>query len=197
MLEFDTTSHTYVLGGEKLPSVSEVIRYLAREVYEGVDQSVMDRAAERGTAVHIATQQLDESGACEIDNRYVGYVEAYAQFRRDHDVTWTAIERPLADPTAGYAGTIDRAGIVDGALCVLDIKTSGAIKKTLVKAQLNGYRNLYEVNGLGRPERLLCLQLREDGKYRLYDVALDMSEFEACLLLHKATRRRHRRLKID
>lgn len=196
MLKFYDEGHVYEYNGVVIPSVSELLRFLSREVYGEIDKYVLEHAAERGTAVHAATQTLDETGSVEISDEYTPYLEAYAQFRREHTVDWFYIEKPLAHPGMLYAGTIDRAGLVDGVSCILDIKTTGVVKKSLVKAQLNGYKKLTETIGF-RPEKLYCLQLLKTGKYRLYDTTIDDAEFVACYTLHQTMKKRHSRGKIE
>lgn len=196
MLKFYDEGHIYEYNGKVIPSVSELLRFMSREVYGDVNKFILDQAAERGTAVHSATQALDENGVVECTDDIAGYIEAYAQFRREHDVSWRYIEKPVAHPSLLYAGTIDRAGFVDGESAVVDIKTNSAVKKTMVKAQLNGYRKLMETIGY-KAERLYCLQLMNSGKYRLYPAAIDETEFMACYQLHRAMARRHSRGKIE
>ena len=50
-LTFDEATHLYRLNGAELPSVTTVMKPLSTEVYGGVDEWVMERAAGRGTAV--------------------------------------------------------------------------------------------------------------------------------------------------
>lgn len=195
-LKFYDVGHIYEYNGVVIPSVSELLRFLSREVYGDIDKYILDRATERGTAVHSATQALDEDGSVDVPDNIAGYVAAYAKFRREHATEWRYIEKPIAEPEMLYAGTIDRAGMVDGEKVILDIKTNAAVKKMLVKAQLNGYVKLAETIGF-HPERLYCLQLMKDGKYRLYDVTIDDTEFMACYGLHQAMRKKHGRGRIE
>lgn len=196
-LRFYDTGHRYELDGTEIPSVSEIIRFLSREVYGDIDKYVLDNAADRGTRVHRSTEDIDRTGSTDCDPDISGYVEAYVQFRRQHKVEWDAIELPLAHRNRRYAGTIDRRGRVDGQYCTLDIKTSAVVKKTLVKAQLNGYEDMACSNGLPSADVLYCLQLKPTGKYVLYPVAIDNTEFAACLALHAALIRKHGRMKIE
>lgn len=195
-LKFFDEGHIYEYNGVVVPSVSELLRFLSREVYGEIDKYILDRAAERGTAVHSATQALDENGTVDVTDDIAGYVEAYAKFRHEHDVGWEYIEKPIAEPEMLFAGTIDRAGMVDGEKAILDIKSNAVVKKTLVKAQLNGYAKLTATIGFV-PERLYCLQLIKDGRYRLYDTKIDDMEFMACYALHQAMKRKHRRGTIE
>lgn len=195
-LKFYDEGHIYEYNGAIIPSVSELLRFLSHEVYGEIDKYILDRAAERGTAVHLATQAIDETGSVDVTDDIAGYIEAYVKFRREHTVEWDYIEKPIAEPKMLYAGTIDRAGLVDGKKAIVDIKTNATVKKMLVKAQLNGYAKLTETIGFV-PERLYCLQLAKDGKYRLYDTKMDDTEFMACYALHQAMKRRHGRGKIE
>ena len=54
-LTFDEGTHLPAPGAE-LPSVTTVMKPLSSEVYGGVDEWVMERAAGRGTAVHNAIE---------------------------------------------------------------------------------------------------------------------------------------------
>lgn len=197
MLNFYDKGHIYELDGKIIPSVSEILRFLSREIYDGINNFILDQAAERGAVVHLAAQRMDETGECDIEPSYAGYIEAYARFLREHDVLWELIEKPLADARKGFAGTIDRRGWIDGEYCTADLKTNSVVKKTLVKAQLNGYELLCCANKLRGSQRLYCLQLMADGKYRLYSVKHDPTEFLSCLALHNALKKKHGRMKIE
>ena len=107
LLFFDT-GHKYTLDGEELPSVSEVTRFISREVYGDIGQSNLDRAAERGTAVHKATEILDKYGTVEISTDIEPYIKAYITFRKEHDCKWELIEAARYDPDRRYAGTLIR-----------------------------------------------------------------------------------------
>jgi hypothetical protein len=192
LLFFDT-NHEYTVDGEKLPSVSHILRFMSREIYEDLNQYTLDRAATRGTDVHAYCEELDKYGNAECKDEYVPYVQAYIKFRREHCVEWADIEARYYHPERRYAGTIDRRGTVDGKTALLDIKTLSSIHKPIVKAQLNGYASMLVSNGLPEVEKLYCLQLMKDGKYRLYETAKDMTEFNACYDLHTALSKKHGR----
>ena len=51
-LIFYDESHRYTVDGEEVPSVSELTRFIAKDIYGEVNQMVLDMAANRGTAVH-------------------------------------------------------------------------------------------------------------------------------------------------
>jgi hypothetical protein len=187
LLFFDE-GHKYTLDGEELPSVSQLTRFISREIYGDVGQFNLDRAADRGTAVHKATELLDKYGTAEIDEDISPYLKAYIAFRKEHKCEWQKIEYATHHPENLYAGTLDRVGTVDGKLVVLDIKTSSTIQKPLYTAQLNLYRKM-----LPDPiEQLVILHLKKDGTYKLIDIPIDDTLADACITMHEALKKKKR-----
>lgn len=159
--------HEYVLDGVTVPSVSELLEPLRDREYSHVPPRILEEAAERGTEVHTATEMIDNGKEFEFPEEWFGYLEAYQSFLREHEVEWTATEKPLGSRKYGYAGTVDRIGKIDGASALLDIKTTSKIHDKLVIPQLTFYNLLAEENGFPGIERFFILQLKKDGTYRL------------------------------
>lgn len=194
LLFFDT-DHRYTLDGEELPSVSEICRFISREIYGDIGQFNLDRAAERGTAVHKATEVLDKYGKVEITADIEPYIKAYIAFRKEHTCEWEFIEKQAYDPDKSYAGTIDRLGTVDGVLTLADIKSTANISpshRKLYTASLNLYRRMFPDKKI---EKLLIVQLKKDGTYKLHWLDIDDSLADACLTLHYALKKKPRKKK--
>lgn len=192
-LEFIEDGHRYLLGEKEIPSVSEIIRFMAREVYGEADKFAMDQAADRGTRVHRAAEEIDRTGRCECDSDIAGYVNAYAKFLSEHQVEWIDIEKPVYNEASWYAGTLDRAGYIDGKPVILDIKTTKKItgkNKLLYAAQLTAYRAAYDGHD---DSDLFILQLKDDGTYKLIKLEEKSTLFISCLLLHKEFEKTKRR----
>lgn len=190
-LLFFGQGHRYTLDGEELPSVSELCRFISREIYSDVQQYNIDRAAERGTAVHKATEALDKFGSVDVQDDILPYVQAYLQFRKEHTIDWQKIEWATHNPEDLYAGTIDRYGVLDGKMVILDIKTSYTIHNPLASAQLNLYRRMLEANGI-EVEALYILHLKKDGTYKLKLFEFDDKVPEAVLTLHNLLKKKNR-----
>lgn len=193
-LVFREEDHKYFLNGEEIPSVSELTRFLAREVYGEADPIALDRAAEKGTAVHDALQTLDEKGEVEVDSEYDGYIAAYLKFRAEHNVEWREVEWMVH--TDKYAGRIDRYGYVDGKPCIVDFKTTSRISKAhevLYTAAQSLYQIAVERN---KPvDMLYVLQLKNDGNYKLIPLSCDYALASSCAIMHQAftkTKRKRR-----
>lgn len=192
ILSFNEDAHEYQINGEVIPSVSEVIRFISREVYGDVVQSVLDNAADRGTRVHKATQMLDVVHDVECDEDIVPYVQAYVQFLRDHKPKWELIERSMYNPNLMYGMTVDRLGELGGKNTLVDIKTSSTIQKVLNGAQMNLYRMGLEANG-HKVERMVILHLTKDKGYKIVEIPVDDEVANACLVLNAALTKKRRK----
>lgn len=190
-LTFYDKGHIYMAQGERIPSVSDLCRFISREVYGDAPAWKLEAAAIRGTAVHQATEALDREGSAAIDEDYLGYLEAYRKFLTEHEVAWELIEHPDWHEELRYAGTIDRYGKVDGIRTLVDIKTAYAVQKALYGASLNLYRMMLERRGK-TVERLLIVHLKEDGTYKLVPLEISDTVAMALITLHTATTRRRR-----
>ena len=167
-LIFYDQGHIYKLDGETIPSVSELTRFISREIYGTVSQYTLDNAASRGTKVHKLCEALDKYGEIECPEDISGYVKAYVAFLREHKPEWKYIEKPIYHTTRLYAGTIDRYGTISGKRALVDIKTSHKIQKPLYTAGQNLYRM-----ALREPvDAIYILHLKPDGKYKLVELPI-------------------------
>lgn len=188
-LLFYDADHTYQLDGVTLPSVSEVTRFISKEIYGNINQYTLDNACARGTNVHKSTEVLDKFSEIECDEEIVPYVQAYVQFRRDYKISKDniiEIESAYGDMELGYAGTIDRIYKVDDEIWLVDLKSSSAPQKRLWETCLNGYKILWEKqHPTEKITRMFDLQLKNDGTYKVLDVETNTDAFLACLTLQK------------
>lgn len=188
LLFFDQ-EHKYILDSEELPSVSELCRFISREIYTDVTQWRLDQAAERGTAVHKACEALDKFGTVDVDDSILPYVQAYLKFRKEHCADWQKIESAFYHPSDKYAGTVDRYGLLDDFFTLLDIKTSCTIHTPLCSAQLNLYRRMLTANGM-MVDRLCILHLKKDGEYKLKSFDFDDAVPDGLLALHNTLKKK-------
>lgn len=194
-VQFDEATHTYTLDGKELPSVTHIIRYLAVDKANSADHNMALIARERGSTVHEATVMYDHSGEIPDDfpAEYAPYLEAYVQFCRDYHPKWELIEHQMGNTTLGFAGTLDRFGVIDDKLCILDIKTSYKVDIPSLSAQLTAYHDLLLNEQFERLEnaniRHLGLQLMRTGKYRLYETDCEKGRdlFYSCRRIYKTT----------
>ena len=217
ILIFFDKGHLYELNGEQVPSVSEIARFVSREVYGNVEQYTLDNASSRGTAVHKSTEVLDKYNEVECDPIIEPYIRAYIKFRKDYGIKeYVAIEKALASENMRFAGTIDRIATITkefadtfkaqtkkdishliGRLAIIDIKSSAVVQKVLAPIQLNGYEKLVTENRIGEVGLLLILHLNKEEKYKVHDFELDDTLFMSCYNLHKALEKKKRKKEIN
>ena len=186
MLTLDK-NHIYRRDGIVIPGVNEVMKAAGM-----IDDTWFDEySCRRGTAVHLATALYDEGTLDEstVADEIKGYLVGWVKFLKESKFKPEAIEKRLSHPIYGYAGTIDRVGLLNGRQVICDIKT-GALMPT-VGVQLAAYKNLTEAD-----DDTHAVQLNADGTYALkkYSDRADWMVFIACLNLYK-WRKNHNQIK--
>ena len=174
VLEFDEQKHEYNVLGTKLPSVTEIIGPLTYTKYK-IDAGVIEQAAHKGAMTHELTAAYDR-GDLEDDSSIPAdgamYYKAWKDFCHDYQVEWKYIELPLA--CASFAGTVDRIGMIDGKLVVVDIKTTSSMdraSKIALVTQLHGYSVLCRENDIPVVfSSAVGVQLKKDGTYTVHEI---------------------------
>jgi hypothetical protein len=152
--------HRYWLADRELISVTAALKEAGL-----IDTAFFtEDAADRGTYVHEACGLVDERDLGSVDPACAGYVAAYERFVADAKPKWCYAEHGVCDVLHGYAGTLDRAGWLNGKWTVLDIKTGPACPWHGL--QLAAYARLVRDDDGGKPLRF-DLYLTPDGAYRL------------------------------
>jgi hypothetical protein len=186
MLEFNEELHEYFLDGSRIPHVTQVTDLLTD--YAAIPRATMEAAADRGTAVHLATQLWDDDDLDmdSLPDAVTPYVEAWAKFRRETGFVPAHIEYRVFSKTYRYAGTLDRTGIFTQMKGVkttepvlLDLKATYKIMAA-VGPQTAGYLQAYREQVDAQIKRRFAVQLKADGTYRLEEFA-DPSDWSVFL----------------
>ena len=195
-IEFDEEKHLYTVDGVKMPSVTEILSPLTAKHYGEISKETLRLAADRGTAVHEACELLDYGFEPEdIPAEWMGYVDAYAAFLNDYRPKWYGIEEMVYSPEDGYCGRVDRYGLIDGKMSVLDIKTTTS--PTRANYMSGACQTVAYGNALQSVKKGFLLYLKKDGDYRLVDTGKwsEKHDFDAekvwqiCLDLYNETER--------
>lgn len=164
-LAFDEASHTYRLNGLIVPSVTTIMQPLSEAHYGGIDRAVLDRAADRGTAVHQAVENLVLFGIQDIEPEFEGYLEGFRAWMKDYEVKPFTAESRTYHKLLRYAGTADMGCEELGVNTLVDFKTTSVIVPMLVGVQLEAYSRAEESHGI-KYDNTVAVQLRSDGTYR-------------------------------
>ncbi len=173
-LEFDNDTHTYIADGVIIPSVTQAIKNITGNMYEGISADIVRRAGERGTFIHKAIEDYCRNGTeSDLDE-----VRGFKFLQKQYDIVALANEVPvlLCDNNKPImAGRLDILGLVNGKVAILDIKTVSAMSpkyKAYLSYQLNLYRVAYEQSYTVGIETLGGLHLRGNTR-KLIEVKID------------------------
>ena len=163
---FDPEAHTYSLpDGTRFQGITGMLRrQLFPDEYRDVPQHILDRAAERGHAVHQLCELVDDLGITpeEAD------AQAYIRLKADKGLRYRASEYLVSDNTR-FASAIDKV-YEDGesSFILADIKTTYRLNEEYVRWQLSIYAYLFELQNPGaKVSGLLALWIR-DGHASAY-----------------------------
>lgn len=160
-LSFDKLTHSYFIGGRKLPGVTSLLKR-----YGWIDDSFYNEVArDRGRAVHESIE-LIAAGKFTLedfaDTEIFPYLQAYTKFLKDSDLSIISMEQPVHYGKI-YAGKYDIIGKLGRAKTLIDIKTGGPAcwhgLQLEFYAQAAPYKKLQKRN----------LYLTNEGKYKLSD----------------------------
>ena len=138
-LEYFDDTHTYLYDGLMLPSVSRILGTKYKNEYASVPPAVLNNAAQRGTAVHKAIENFNNSG-------YDDGSEAVRNFKflqKQYGFEVLDSELPIVifkDDIPIACGRLDMTMMIDGQTGIADIKTVSALNKEKIAYQLNLYR---------------------------------------------------------
>ena len=190
MLFFDPIRHEYWDGSRLIPSVTQILQPLTD--FSHVNADVLRAAQDFGTAVHRACE-LDDLGELDIhalDPELAPYLAGWRKFSSEHRVKWTAIEYRVYDKAMGYAGTLDRVGLVDDCNAMLDIK-SGSSLFPATGPQTAAYSHAFAPLA-GRAFKRFAVRLFPNGyELKQYSDPLDWAVFASLVTLRSFCTRHH------
>lgn len=168
---FQEESHTYDLDGKKLHGVTDIVKWVFNETYDGIPADVLQRAAERGTAVHKACELFDIMGI--VSPMEEREVDAYRELCEANGLKALTSEYLVSNEKT-TASSIDKVFEPKGDVYPLaDIKGTSQYHEENVALQLSIYAYLFERQNVGkRAGRLMCIWLPREqyGQPRLFDV---------------------------
>jgi len=127
-LEFIRDSHTYLLDGKKVPSVTGILQASGIINFTMIPSFVLEQARTRGSIVHSAIhfaldRDLDFDRFRKDFPEYVPYFDAWLSFCEQRHFEPVLTEHRIASRRLRIAGTLDSLGMLDGCPVLLDWKT--------------------------------------------------------------------------
>ena len=160
-LEYIDESHTYLVDGVIVPSVTQLLGKKFGHKYDGINPEVLRKAAEKGTAVHNAIEEWCKHGM-ESDLPEL-YNFRFLQRQYNFEVLANEVPVILFDNESPIAcGRLDLVLKMGDETGLADIKRTSALDKEYLGYQLNIYRLAYQQTYGEDITFLRGVHLRED-----------------------------------
>lgn len=140
ILEYIEDTHTYICDGVILPSITQIIKYKFKNKYSNVSESVLAKAAEKGTEVHKAIENYEKY---KIEDVNCVELRNYKFLKRQYCFDCLNNEVPIIlfiDQKPFAAGRLDLELSKDNLYGLGDIKRTATLDKDYLAYQLNLYR---------------------------------------------------------
>ncbi len=180
--------HEYYLKGARLWNPSAVfldIRYVDPTYYT-------QESRHRGQYVHRATHLIDDHDPeiwKKIHHEYLGYVEAYCEFKEMWRYRPRLREVPIYHPEHQYGVTPDGEGIIlDGDEAVVEMKTGTMLWWTAIQTAAQDMAIHYWDKDEDKTRRRFGVELKKTGKFRVKEFDDDGDYYTWQTNLHTAKR---------
>lgn len=165
-LEFIDEDHLYLCDGVILPSITQALKVKFGGKYAGVDKETLQRAADKGTAVHEAIERWCKEGTMNDDDPVE--VRNFIFLKRTYKFEVLENEVPVILSKDGkpiLAGRLDLVIEMEKdtgkQIGLADIKRTASLDKEYLTYQLNLYRIAYQQTYGSEIQFLRGIHLRE------------------------------------
>ena len=162
-LTFDAAKHEYRLSGEKIPSVTQILKILTGDVYANIPERNLQIAAERGSAIHEAFEIWALYGIDDVDSQYRPYMDAFLTWWKENKPEECSAETMLYHPVLRYAGTADLICKINGKTTLIDYKTTAKAFPKIYALQLEAYAQALRAHGIEVEDKII-LHVMKNGK---------------------------------
>lgn len=179
MVEYIEESHTYLVDGVIVPSVTQLLQFKFPDKYKGVPQNVLESKAEYGTKIHKLIEILNGSDdwdsvyrAIETCADYIttNAIKQYLKLLSRHEIDVMMQEKIVYNDKV--AGRFDLLAQVNYELSLCDIKTTATLDKEYLSWQLSIYNYLGKCNA----KRLYAIWLPKKELGQLIEVDFKTDE---------------------
>ena len=160
-LEYLDDTHTYLVDGVIVPSITQILKHRFGKKYDMVDSMTLQRASDLGTQTHEAIEKYCRTGE-ETDLKEL---KNFKFLQKQYKFEVLENEMPVIlwiDDYPVSAGRLDMVIQMDGKIGGADIKRTSALDKEYLGYQLNLYRIAYHQCYGVEWEFLRGIHLRED-----------------------------------
>lgn len=161
-LEYIDADHLYLVDGVIVPSITQILQKRFGAKYDAVNENTLQRAAEKGSALHSAIEMYCETGE---DDPAIRELQNFKWLMRQYKFDVLRNEIPVILFRAGEpiaAGRLDMVIMSDEGLGIADVKRTASLDKEYLFYQLNLYRLAYKQDYSREIDFLRAIWLREE-----------------------------------
>lgn len=164
-IEFVESAHLYLKNGILVPSVSEILKFIFPNKYDGIPKSILDAKAEFGTKIHEAIELYESNIPFELTPMEMLTFNQYLKLREIYNIK-PKHQELLVSYKYAFCGRLDMIAEVDGKLALVDIKTTAKLDYESLAWQLGMYQL-----GYGETfEKCYCLWLPKRDLGQLVEI---------------------------
>lgn len=166
MKEYDPITHIYKNNGIVIPSVTSILKDVGIIDFSRVPYKKLEEGRDRGDKVHEMTRLYDLGvlDMSTVDDRLLPYLEAWKRFLRDTGFEIIDIEKRVDSEKYWFAGRLDRVGMLNEKLTIIDIKSGQMYKSN--DLQLSGYVIAHQEEHHSKIKQRWGIQLKPDGYWK-------------------------------
>lgn len=190
-LHFDAVEHGYFIDGQRVPSVTGILKAMGLIRLDGIPAYVLEQARRRGSDVHALIHYYNDGDLdpASVDPKYAPYLDAWRAFVSTRAFRVDCSEYRVASRMFAVAGTFDALGELDGEGALVDVKTGDPdhVAADLQTAAYLGLAyqwaetdpTLKKILDQFATVRRYAVRLRPDATYRVepYDDPRDYQDF--------------------
>lgn len=135
MVEYIDETHTYMIDGVIVPSVTQIVDWYFGHPYRGANEFILKRAQDYGTRVHEAIERYENGEATESD---LVDLQSWKITKDLYGINVRSMEQ-IVTYEDKFAGRFDMFAVVDGEPALIDIKTTSQLHKDYLALQLGLY----------------------------------------------------------
>lgn len=182
-LRFCDVTHTYFYKGKEVAGVTTILSDVGIADFSGVPTHNLEKAANRGTDIHLACDRFDRDGTIVKEDDAYPYVQQWVDFCDLFKPKWELIEEQVFCHNSLYAGTLDRLGRIGGRTVLVDIKTGAKSKSHPI--QTAAYVMAYRGDRVRRIERWCVYLTPKTFKVEEHTSIQDSAVFLSALNVYK------------
>lgn len=163
ILEYIDSAHMYLVDGIIVPSITQILKKRFGNKYQGISETTLNSAAQKGIAVHEAIEKMVKEGT----DSNLPEVRGFKFLQKQYGFAVTGSEMPVIlfrDDRPIAAGRFDLMLTMNGQVGGADIKRTSTLDKEYLACQLNLYRIAVRQTYGIEWEFLRALHLRESTR---------------------------------